>query len=145
MCVRRRCIISRVIVYSCAQDKLISSRRCFLLFLFPVPGRSQIIALRRSHNDSRRKQHEARLSIHRVVHIHVMKKKRRSAHVEGEDDSEEYISSKGVMVSDVFYGKLDSLMMTCCIYWRATHRPWMHDVMSIWISCDVYIRVSDSQ
>jgi hypothetical protein len=82
MCVRRRHIISRVIVYSCAQDKLISSRRFFFLFLFLVPNTSQVIALRRSHNDSREKQHEARLSKHRVVHIHVMKKKRRSAHAE---------------------------------------------------------------
>jgi hypothetical protein len=67
-----------------------------LLFLFLVPGRSQVIALRRSHNDGRRKQHEARLSRHRVVHIHVMKKKRRSTHAEGEDDSEDYIASEGV-------------------------------------------------
>jgi hypothetical protein len=52
MCVghNRRHIIWRVIVYSCAQDKLISSRRCFLFFLFLVPGRSHVIALRRSHN-----------------------------------------------------------------------------------------------
>jgi hypothetical protein len=58
MCVghSRRHIIWRVIVYSCAQDKLISSRRCFLLFLFLVPGRSQVIALRRSHNDGHRRQ-----------------------------------------------------------------------------------------
>jgi hypothetical protein len=47
----RRHIIWRVIVYSCAQDKLISSRRCFLFFLFLVPGRSQVISLRRIHND----------------------------------------------------------------------------------------------
>ena len=46
-------IIWRVTVYSCAQDKFISSRRCFLLFLFLVSGRSQVIALRRSHNDGR--------------------------------------------------------------------------------------------
>jgi hypothetical protein len=116
MCVRRRHIISRVIVYSCAQHKLISSRRFFLLFLFLVPSTSQVIALRRSHNDSREKQHEARLSKHRVVHIHVMKKKRRSAHAEGVDDSEDYIASEAVMASDVFCRKLDSLMMTCCSY-----------------------------
>jgi hypothetical protein len=48
------------------------------------------------HNDGHRKQHEARLSRHRVVHIHVMKKKRRSAHAEGADDSEDYIASEGV-------------------------------------------------
>jgi hypothetical protein len=54
------------------------------------------IILTRSHNDSHRKQHEARLSRHRIVHIHVIKKKRRSTHVEGEDDSEDYIASKGV-------------------------------------------------
>ena len=54
-----------------------------MLLLFLVPSRSQVIALRRSHNEGRRKQHEARLSRHRVVHIHVMKKKRRSAHAEG--------------------------------------------------------------
>jgi hypothetical protein len=113
---RRRCIISRVTVYSCAQDKLISSWRCFLLFLFFVPGTSQVIALRRSHNDSHRKKHEARLFRHRVVHIQVLKKKRRSSHAEGEDDSEDYIASEGVMASDVFCGKLDSLVMTCCSY-----------------------------
>jgi hypothetical protein len=58
MCVghSRRRIIWRVTVYSCAQDKLISSRRCFLLFLFLVPGSSHVIALRRSHNDDRRRQ-----------------------------------------------------------------------------------------
>jgi hypothetical protein len=55
-------------------------------------GRSQIIALRRSHNDGRKKKHEARLSKHRIVHIHVMNKKRMSSHVEG-DDSEDYIAS----------------------------------------------------
>jgi hypothetical protein len=64
--------------------------------LFLVPSRSQVIALIRSHNDGRRKQHEARLSRHRVVHIHVMKKKRRSAHAKGADDSENYIASEGV-------------------------------------------------
>ena len=116
MCVSRRHIISRVTIYSCAQDKLISSRRCFLLFLFFVPGRPQVIALRRSHNDSRRKQHEARLSRHRVVHIHVIKKKRRSTHVDGANDSEDYITSEGVMASNVFCRRLDSLMMTCCSY-----------------------------
>jgi hypothetical protein len=59
MCVghSRRHIIWRVIVYSCAQDKLISSRICFLLFLFLVLGRSQVIALRRSHNDGRKRKH----------------------------------------------------------------------------------------
>jgi hypothetical protein len=66
------------------------------LFFFLVPGRSQVIALRRSHNDGRRKQHEASISIHRVVQIHVMKKNRRSTHAEGEDDSEDYIASEGV-------------------------------------------------
>jgi hypothetical protein len=86
-----------------------------LLFLFLVLGTSQVIALRRSHNDSCRKQHEARLSKDRVVHIHVMKKKR-SSHAEGVDDFEDYIASKGVMASDVFCGKMDSLMMTCCSY-----------------------------
>ena len=116
MCVSRRRIISRVIIYSCAQDKLISSRRCFLLCLFLVQGTSQVIALRRSHNDSRKKKYEAILSIHRVVNIHVMKKKRRSTHAEGVDDSEDYIASEGVMASDVFDGKLNSLMMTCCSY-----------------------------
>jgi hypothetical protein len=52
MCVghSRRCIIWRVIVYSCAQDKLISFKRFFLLFLFLVPGGSHVISLR-SHND----------------------------------------------------------------------------------------------
>jgi hypothetical protein len=50
----RRHIIWRVIVYSCAQDKLISSRRCFFLFLFLVSGRSHVIAMRRSHNYGRR-------------------------------------------------------------------------------------------
>jgi hypothetical protein len=45
-----------------------------------------------------------------------MKKKRRSTHAEGVDDSEDYIASEGVMASDVFCGKLDSLMMTCCSY-----------------------------
>ena len=97
MRVSRRRIISRVTVYSCAQDKLISSRRCLLLFLFLVLDTSQVIALRRSHNDSHRKQHEVKLSRHRVVHIHVMKKKRRSAHAMGADDSEDYIASEGVM------------------------------------------------
>jgi hypothetical protein len=55
MCVghSRRHIIWRVTIYSCAQDKLVSSRRCFLLFLFIISGRSHIIALRRSHNDGR--------------------------------------------------------------------------------------------
>jgi hypothetical protein len=75
-----------------------------------------IIALRRSHNDSCRKQHEARLSKHRVVHIYVMNKNRRSTHVEGVDDSEDYIALEGVMASYVFCGKLDSLMMRCCSY-----------------------------
>jgi hypothetical protein len=58
MCVghSRRHIIWRVTVYSCAQDKLISSRRCFLLFLFLVPRRSHVISLRRSYNDGRRKK-----------------------------------------------------------------------------------------
>jgi hypothetical protein len=58
MCVghSRRHIIWRVTVYSCAQDKLISSRRCFLLFLFLVSGRSHVIAMRMSHNDGCRKQ-----------------------------------------------------------------------------------------
>jgi hypothetical protein len=58
MCVdhSRRHIICRVNVYSCAQDKLISSKRCFLLFLFLVLGRSHVIALRRSHNDGHRKK-----------------------------------------------------------------------------------------
>jgi hypothetical protein len=60
--------------------------------LVSCSGRSQVIALRRSHNDGRRKQHAR----HRVVHIHVMKKKRRSAHAEGADDSEDYIASEGV-------------------------------------------------
>jgi hypothetical protein len=87
-----------------------------LLFLFLVLVTSHVIALRRSHNDSCRKQHEARLSRHRVVHIHVMKKKRRSSHAEGVDDSEDYIALEGVMASDVFCGKLDSIMMTCCSY-----------------------------
>jgi hypothetical protein len=87
-----------------------------LFFLFLVPGTSWVISLRRIHNDNWRKQHEARLSINRVVYIHVMKKKRRTTHVEGEDDSKDYIASKGVMASDVFYRKLDSLMMTCCSY-----------------------------
>jgi hypothetical protein len=87
-----------------------------LLFLFLVPGMSHVIALRRSHDDSCWKQHEARLSRHRVVHIHVMKKKRRSAHAKGLHDFEDYITSKGVMDSDVFCRKLDSLMMTCCSY-----------------------------
>jgi hypothetical protein len=63
--------------------------------LFLVPGRSQEIALIRSHNDGRRKQHEAILFIHRVVHIHVMNKKRRSAHVKGAYDSKDYIASEG--------------------------------------------------
>ena len=66
-----------------------------MLFLFLVPGMSRVIALRRSHNDGHRKQHEARLSRHRVVHIHVMKKKRRSTHAKGADDSEDYIASEG--------------------------------------------------
>jgi hypothetical protein len=53
MCVghSRKHIIWSVTVYSCAQDKLISYRRCFLLFLFLVPRRSHVIALRRIHND----------------------------------------------------------------------------------------------
>jgi hypothetical protein len=88
--------------------KLISSRRCswfltlssagylvnsmevtmeMLLFLFLVPGRSQVIALRGSYNDGcRRKQFRSylaetwsKLSTHRVVHmtvhIHVAKEK----------------------------------------------------------------------
>jgi hypothetical protein len=87
-----------------------------LFFLFLVPGMPQVIALKRIHNGSWRKQHEARLSINRVVYIHVMKKKRRSTHAEGADDSEDYIASKGVMASDVFCRKLDSLRMTCCSY-----------------------------
>jgi hypothetical protein len=58
--------------------------------------RSHVIALRRIHNDGCRKKNEAILSIHRVVQIHVMKKKRRSTHAEGEDDSEDYIASEGV-------------------------------------------------
>jgi hypothetical protein len=49
-------IIWRVVVYSCAQDKLIFSRRCFLLFLFLVLGWSQVTAMRRIHNDGRRRQ-----------------------------------------------------------------------------------------
>jgi hypothetical protein len=77
---------------------------------------SQAIALRMSHNDSCRKQHETRLSRHRVVQIHVMKKKSRLAHAEGVGNSKDYIASEGVMASDVFCGKLDSLMMTCCSY-----------------------------
>jgi hypothetical protein len=35
-------------------------------------------------------------SLYIVVHIHVMKKKRRSTHAEGADDSEDYIASEGV-------------------------------------------------
>jgi hypothetical protein len=66
-----------------------------LLFLFLVLGRSQVIALRRIHNDGHRKKHEARLSRHRFVHIRVLKKKRRSAHAEGEGDFEDYIASEG--------------------------------------------------
>jgi hypothetical protein len=81
----------------------------FIFFLFP--GRSRVIALRRSHNDSCRKQHEARLSKHSVVHIHVMQKKRTSTHAEGEYDFEYYIASEGVMVSHVFCGKMDSLSL----------------------------------
>jgi hypothetical protein len=90
----------------------------FIFFLFP--GRSQVIALRRSHNDSCRKQHEARLSKHRVVHIHVMHKKRRSTHAEGAYEFEYYIASEGVMASHVFCGKLDSLyifFLTLFFYW----------------------------
>jgi hypothetical protein len=87
-----------------------------LLFLFLVLGMSHVIALRRKHNDSLRKQHEARLFRHRFLHIHVIKKKRRSTHEEGVYDSEDYIASEGVMASEVFCGKLDSLMMTCCSY-----------------------------
>jgi hypothetical protein len=49
----RRHIIWRVIVYSCAQDKLISSRRYFLLSVLLVLGKSQVIALRMRHNDDR--------------------------------------------------------------------------------------------
>jgi hypothetical protein len=63
--------------------------------LFLVPGRSQVIALRRSHNDGHEKKHEVRLYIHRVVHIHVMKKKRRLAHAKGADEFENYIASEG--------------------------------------------------
>jgi hypothetical protein len=44
-------IVWRVIVYICAQEKLISFRICFLLFLFLIPSMSQIIALRSSQND----------------------------------------------------------------------------------------------
>jgi len=66
-----------------------------LLFLFLVSGRSHVIVLRRNHNDGHRKQHEARLPKHRVVYIHVMKKKKRSTQAEGEDDSEYYIASEG--------------------------------------------------
>jgi hypothetical protein len=76
----------------------------------------QVIALRRSHNDTRRKQHEVKLSKHRVVHIHVMKKKRRLSHAEGVDDSKDYIASEGVIDSYFFCGKLDSIMMTSCSY-----------------------------
>ena len=35
-------------------------------------------------------------SLYIVVHIHVMKKRRRSTHAEGVDDSEDYIASEGV-------------------------------------------------
>ena len=35
-------------------------------------------------------------------------KKKRSAHAEGEDDSEDYITLDGVMALDVFCGKLNS-------------------------------------
>jgi hypothetical protein len=58
MCVghSRRHIIWSVIVYSCAQDKFISSRRCFLLFLSLVLGRSHVIDPRRIHNDGRKKK-----------------------------------------------------------------------------------------
>jgi hypothetical protein len=68
------------------------------LFLFHVPERSQVIATR-IHNGGHKKQYEARLSKHRVVHIHAMKKKRRSTHVEGEDDFEDYITSEGININ----------------------------------------------
>jgi hypothetical protein len=78
---------------------------------------SHLIAPRRSHKDIRGKKHEARISINRFLHIHVMKKKRRSTHAEGLDDSEDYIALERVMALDVFCRKLDSLMMiTCCRY-----------------------------
>jgi len=35
-------------------------------------------------------------SLYIVVHIHVMKKKRRLTHAKREDDSEDYIASKGI-------------------------------------------------
>jgi hypothetical protein len=55
-----------------------------LLFLFLVLGRSQVIALGGRYNDGYMRKHfrwslaerHSRLSIHRVVHIHVMKEKR---------------------------------------------------------------------
>jgi hypothetical protein len=72
--------------------------------LFLVPGRSHVIALRGSYNDGCRRQHFrwslaktlSRLTRHKVVHIHVMKEKRRSTHAEGTYDSEEYIALEGV-------------------------------------------------
>ena len=72
-----------------------------MFFLFLVLERSHAIALRRRHNEIHRKKHETRLSIHRFVHNHVMKKKRRFAHAEGEDESEYYLASKRVMDLDV--------------------------------------------
>ena len=72
---------------------MISSRKIIVVFLFLVPCRLHIIALRRNHNDGRKKKHEEIISIHRVVHIPLLKKKRKSTHAEGENESEDYIAS----------------------------------------------------
>jgi hypothetical protein len=65
-----------------------------LFFLFLVPGRSHVIALRGRYNDDCKRQHEEDYPY--IELCTSMKDKRRSTHAEGAYDSKYYIASEGV-------------------------------------------------